>query len=209
MVKRSHDFVKSGGRVFLLLISFFLPLVSHSYTAIAQVEGIPHGTIYAAWDYPTQKTADLAAVQGCRAAAKQRGLVKKATTCNVMHRQKGFGGGAIVCGTVGCALSTGLDTQQDAVDRAFHLCEQRKFGDCQSTGITSWWDEAGYIQQSATKREPVPSCGPPPGRTVRSTYQCNNGDCVRTFESGCTQRFQAPYCHDPSSGKWDWKPDGC
>ena len=205
----NYTFVRRAWWHLLLLVATLMPPVSHAYTAIAQVDGTPHGTLYAAWGYQTQKEADLAAVKGCRAAAKQRGLTKKAATCAVMHRQKGFGGGAIVCGAAGCNLSTGLDTQQDAVDRAFRQCEQQKMGNCQTTDIISWWDEAGYSQRNEAKREPKPQCGPPLGRTVRSTYQCNNGDCVRTFENGCTQRFQAPYCHDPSSGRWDWKPEGC
>lgn len=204
-----HDFARRGRGFLLLLVASLTPLFSQAYTAIAQVDGTPRGTIYAAWGYATQKEADLAAVKGCRAYAKESGLTKKSANCAVIHRQKGFGGGAMVCGVGGCAMSTGVDTQQNAVDRAFRQCEQKKLGDCQTTDITSWWDETGYGQPSTPKREAKSNCGPPPGRTVRSTYQCSNGDCVRTFENGCAQRFQAPYCHDPISGKWDWKPDGC
>lgn len=121
-----HDFARRGRRFLLLLLASLTPLFSQAYTAIAQVDGTPHGTIYAAWGYANQKEADLAAVKGCRAYAKESGLAKKAATCAVIHRQKGFGGGAMVCGVGGCAMSTGVDTQQDAVDRAFRQCEQKK-----------------------------------------------------------------------------------
>ena len=134
---------------------------------------------------------------------------KKAGTCKVVHRQQGPGGGAFVCGKKGCSVSTGFDSEQDAVDRAYQQCEQQNYVECRKPVMTHWWDDAGYPKQTARNAPPTKACGPPPGRTVRSTYRCNNGDCSRTFENGCTVRFQAPYCHDPLTGKWEWKADGC
>jgi hypothetical protein len=52
-------------------------------------------------------------------------------------------------------------------------------------------------------------CQPPGGKVVRYTDRCTNGDCTRSFENGCSVRFQAPYCYDIASGQWTWKPDGC
>jgi hypothetical protein len=52
-------------------------------------------------------------------------------------------------------------------------------------------------------------CQPPRGSTLRYRDQCSNGDCIRTFEGGCSVRFQAPYCYDALSSQWQWKPDGC
>jgi len=52
-------------------------------------------------------------------------------------------------------------------------------------------------------------CQPPAGRVLHYRDQCSNGDCRRTFENGCSVRFQAPYCYDALSGEWTWKPDGC
>jgi hypothetical protein len=52
-------------------------------------------------------------------------------------------------------------------------------------------------------------CQPPAGRVLHYRDQCSNGDCRRTFENGCSVRFQAPYCYDALSGDWTWKPDGC
>jgi hypothetical protein len=196
--------------VFLALLTCLLiPGVSHAYSAVAGADEDTVLTIYAGWNFSTQKEADSRALAGCRAAAKKNGMAKAAANCKVSHRQKGPGGGAIVCGKTGCSLSTGYDSEQDAVDRAYQQCEEHKYVECQKTGMTHWWDEAGYPKQPARNAAPTKACGPPPGRTVRSTYQCNNGDCTRTFENGCTVRFQAPYCHDPLTGKWEWKADGC
>ena len=195
--------------VFLVLSYLLLPSVSHAYSAVAWVEGHPVATTYAGGNWPTQKIADATALEGCRAAAIESGLKKKAGTCKVVHRQQGPGGGAVVCGKKGCSVSTGFDSEQDAVDRAYQQCGEHKYVECQKTGITSWWDDAGYRKQAVKNVNPAKSCGPPPGRTVRSTTQCNNGDCTRTFENGCAVRFQAAYCHDPLSGRWEWKPDGC
>lgn len=195
---------------FLVLCAcLLLPGLSHAHSAVAWVDGQVTSTYYVGSNFITQKAADAAALDGCRNATKQSGLAKVASKCKVANRQKGPGGGAIVCGKTGCVTSTGFDTQQDAVDDAYRQCEQYGYGDCEKTDITNWWDDAGYRKQAPKNVQPAKTCGPPSGRTVRSTYQCNNGDCTRTFENGCTVRFQAPYCHDPFSGNWEWKPDGC
>lgn len=52
-------------------------------------------------------------------------------------------------------------------------------------------------------------CQPPSGKVLRYSDRCTNGDCTRTFENGCSVRFQAPYCYDLLSSSWKWKPDGC
>lgn len=41
--------VKRAWRPLLLLVAILMPPVSHAHTAIAQVDGTPHGTLYAAW----------------------------------------------------------------------------------------------------------------------------------------------------------------
>jgi hypothetical protein len=209
MTTKTEKSMKGFLRALTVFACLLLPGVSHAYSAVAWADDHSVGTIYAAWNFSTQKTADAAALNGCRKTSKENGLSKVASKCEVQHRQKGPGAGAIVCGEKECSMSTGYDTQQDAADMAYQSCEQQKQIKCQKTGITSWWDDAGYPKKSEPKTAPAKVCGPPPGRTVRSTTQCNNGDCTRTFENGCTVKFQAPYCHDPFSGKWEWKPDGC
>lgn len=195
--------------VLALLASLLCCTTAHAYSAIAWSEGYTVSTIYAAWSFTTQKAADTVAVNGCRKHAREGGLSKAAGKCEVVQRQKRIGAGAIVCGKTGCATSAGYGTRQDAVDTAYQRCAELGFGECRETDITSWWDEAGYPMQLPKNAVAPAKCGPPPGRTVRSTYECNNGDCTRTFENGCTVRFQAPYCHDPFSGRWEWKADGC
>lgn len=192
-----------------LFVLLLIPGVSQAYSAVAWVDGYIIKTSYAGWNFNNQKAADAAALDGCRNAGKANGLAKLASKCKVMHRQKAPGGGAIVCGKVGCITITNRGTQQEAINEAYQQCESHGYGDCKKTEITSWWDDAGYGRQSVKNDPPGKTCGPPLGRTVRSTYECNNGDCTRTFENGCTVRFQAPYCHDQFSGKWEWKPDGC
>lgn len=192
-----------------VLACLLLPGLSHTHSAVAWAQGNPVTTIYVGWNFSTQKAADAKALNGCRKAAKELGLSKVAAECKVQHRQADPGAGAIVCGKDGCSMNTGADTTQEAVDAAYQYCEQQNYVECQKTEITSWWDEAGYRKKTVPTVAPTKVCGPPPGRTVRSTYQCNNGDCTRTFENGCMVRFQAPYCHDPATGKWEWKADGC
>lgn len=201
--------MKRFSHFLVLLICLQFPAISHAFSAIALVATLPTATIYAAWNYPTQKEADSNALQGCRTTAKNNGISKSAAICKLVERQNGPGGGAMVCGKTGCAYSTGYETVQVAVDSAYQECEQKNYGDCRKTDITSWWDDAGYRKQSVRNAAPAQACGPPPGRAVHSATQCNNGDCTRTFENGCTVRFQAPYCHNPLSGTWEWKPDGC
>jgi hypothetical protein len=202
-------FARALSQVLTLLACLMLPGLGHAHSAVASVDGQVVTTIYAGWNFPTQKAADAAALNGCRKTAKENGLSKLASKCAVVHRQQGPGAGAVVCGKDGCSISTGYDTKQDAVDRAYQQCEQHGYVDCQKTDITNWWDDGGYRKQAVKDVQSAKTCGPPPGQTVRSTYQCNNGDCTRTFENGCSVRFQAPYCHDPLTGKWEWKPDGC
>lgn len=61
----------------------------------------------------------------------------------------------------------------------------------------------------AKPEKPLKECQPPKGRVLRYSDNCQNGDCVRTFENGCSKRFQAPYCYDMLQQRWTWKPDGC
>lgn len=191
------------------LLFFYFPLPSHAHSAVAWVSGQPVLTIYAGWNFSTQTKADQRALQGCRKLAKENNLSQLASKCKVGHRQKNPGAGAIVCGTSGCASEAGYRSQQEAMDVAYKSCEAENYGDCTRDGITTWWDDSGY-RVGTTRTVSTPRiCIPPAGRAVRSATQCTNGDCTRTFENGCSIRFQASYCRDLTSGNWDWKPDGC
>jgi hypothetical protein len=195
--------------IFSLLAFLNMPIPGHTFSAVAIVPGHATTTLHAGWNWPTQKEADKAAIDGCRAAARESGIANLANKCRVDFRQKGVGAGAITCGKDECAYAAGYATRQAAVDAAYKSCAE-SFKDCRKTNITNWWDEAGYpkppVKVAAGR---AMTCSPPAGKVVRSKTQCTNGDCLRTFENGCQVRFQAKYCHDPVSGKWDWKPDGC
>lgn len=65
------------------------------------------------------------------------------------------------------------------------------------------------VASSPTRVPANGSCQPPAGQTLRYHDRCFNGSCTRTFDNGCTIRFQAPYCYDVLSGSWTWKPNGC
>jgi hypothetical protein len=196
--------------VFILLLAvLLLPKFCMAFSAIAVVEGHAQDTIYAAWNSPTQKEADTVALEGCRVRARDTGISQLAKKCHISLRQKAAGGGAYVCGDKGCSSVVGYETEQDAVDDAYRRC-QKSFGNCPDKGITGWWDDTGYPKQAANRVVPAKkTCSPPAGSAVRSTTHCDNGSCVRTFENGCAVRFEAPYCHDPFTGQWEWKPDGC
>lgn len=191
----------------LALASF--PHTSSAHTSIAWVQDQTVKTTYAAWDFSTNRKADIAALEGCRTRARSAGLGKLAMKCRVVHRQVGPGAGAIVCGRKGCAAQTGHETVEDATRIAHDTCVRENYENCQTSEITTWWDEAGFAGPQV-KNSPRPAaCRPPPGQPIRSKTNCSNSSCTRTFENGCTVSFEAPYCLDPLTGKWDWKADGC
>jgi hypothetical protein len=195
-------------KIISLLVFTVLPLVSHAFSAVAVVDGHASESIYASWNYGTQKEADSNAIEGCRVSARNSGISDLAKNCGIRLRQKSAGAGAMVCGQGGCGYVAGYETEQGAVDAAHDECA-RRYKDCQKTGITGWWDDAGYRKQVAKNSRAVKTCNPPTGEAVRSSTVCDNGDCVRKFENGCQVKFQAPYCNDPITGNWEWKSDGC
>lgn len=96
--------------------------------------------------------------------------------------------------------------RQQAIDEAYASCSKR--GECGKEAAHVWYDE-GQHATVATAPATSGNCRPPTGKIVRSDTYCENGDCVRRFENGCTVHFQAAYCYDPSEQKFVWKPDGC
>lgn len=94
------------------------------------------------------------------------------------------------------------------MDAAADSCEEKN-GPCQRTDMLVWWDETGLKRAPVIVEARGKSCEPPRGRVVKSTYSCSNGDCTRTFENGCSVKFQATRCMNMFTGNWEWKPDGC
>ncbi len=191
-----------------VLLTFLFASASHAATSVAYVDGKSVRSIYVAWNHPTQAAADSLALRGCRDAAKKAGIAA-AEKCVVRARYTDPGAGALVCGQAGCAWVVGQPGEQAAADQAYRDCVAADNGNCNATNITTWTDKAGGARPAKARAAPTRQCSPPAGRVVRSQTRCNNGACTRTFENGCTVQFEAPYCHDPFSGQWTWKPDGC
>lgn len=111
-------------------------------------------------------------------------------------------------GEVGVALG---DTQASAVQDAFVVCERG--GQCSADSAHVWFDNG----QRPGKRLPPPQaaqqalaqCRIPTGQVVRMQTRCINGECIRTYENGCTVRFQAARCLDRETNSYVWRPNGC
>ncbi|MFC0131865.1 hypothetical protein CR105_16775 [Massilia eurypsychrophila] len=193
-------------RFYLLLVALLFASGAHAATAVAFAKGQVPQTIYVSWNQPNQASADALALKNCRGLAKKAGTRAK---CVIGGRYTLLGFGALVCGKGDCAWANGRATAQAARDDAYRQCVAADIADCQATDILTWTDSVGGGQPAIKRAAPAKQCSPPAGRAVRSSTRCNNGACSRTFENGCTVQFQAPYCHNPFSGQWEWKPDGC
>jgi hypothetical protein len=192
----------------LVLLAFLFASIGNAATSVAYVDGRSAQTIYIAWNQPNQATADSFALKGCRDAAKKSGS-KAGEKCAVSSRYTDLGAGAVVCGQGGCAWVVGQPSEQEAADQAYRDCVGQGKGNCNATNITTWTEKVGDGKPARSHAAPAKQCSPPAGRAVRSTTHCNNGACSRTFDNGCTVQFEAPYCHNPFTGQWEWKPDGC
>ena len=189
--------------------SAMLALISqaYAYTSIAIAPGYAHQSFDVSYDWGRQKDADAAAIKGCQKNMADKGIGKLASKCKVVTRAKGPGYGAVVCGDKGCSWVMGYSDKQEAVDAAWNSCDASIYGNCQDDSITAWLDENWPQQRAQANR--TGTCQPPPGKVLRYSDRCFNGDCTRTFENGCSVRFQAPYCFNGLEGKWEWKSDGC
>lgn len=196
-------------RFALFLMSLLVAGAATAATSVAMVAGQAPRTIYIAWSQPSVAVADTLALKGCRDLARKIALKGAAGKCAVVARYTDLGAGALVCGTRECAWAYGQDSTQEAAQNAFKSCTTAGFAGCNDTDVLTWTENVGGGQPAARRAAPARQCSPPAGKVVRSQTRCNNGACTRTFENGCTVQFEAPYCHDPFSGQWSWKPDGC
>ena len=191
-----------------LFSMLFVSFGSQAYTSIALIPGYGTQSFYRSSNYASQKEADASALDGCRVESREHGIGHLAKKCIVKDRARGPGYGAVVLGEDGLAWTTGYADVQAAVDEAYARCIKTN-KNCQENGISSWLDEAGYPVKNASKNPEGNSCKPLAGKILRYVDKCINGDCARTFENGCTKRFQATYCYDALKGSYNWKPDGC
>ncbi|WP_174990479.1 DUF4189 domain-containing protein [Pandoraea captiosa] len=152
--------------------------------------------------------AKLAALERCRSrfASGSRG-----GRCEVLMAGNGPAYWAVVRasnGEIGMALG---DTEEAAVQDALIACQRG--GQCSLEGVQVWFDSG----QRPGKRLPPPKvaqsspvqCRIPTGQVVRTRTQCVNGECIRTYENGCTVRFQAAKCLDKETHSYVWRPNGC
>ena len=162
--------------------------------------------------YVTNQTsmakAKVAALERCRT---QLSSSARGARCDVLMAGNGPAYWAVVHasnGEVGVALG---DTPESAVQDAFVACERG--GRCSTDHAQIWFDNG----QRPGKRLPPPKaaqaapgqCRIPTGPVVRMQTQCVNGECIRTFENGCTVRFQAARCLDKETHTYVWQPNGC
>lgn len=192
-------------------IACVMALVGTSAYAASAVAGVrtASGMRYI---YVTNQTsmakAKLAALERCRARLASGG---RGGRCEVLMAGNGPAYWAVVHATngeVGVALG---DTEASAVQDAFVVCQRG--GECSLEGAYVWYDSG----QRPGKRPPPPKaaqaaptqCRIPTGQVVRMRTQCVNGECVRTYENGCTVRFQAARCLDKDTQSYVWRPNGC
>jgi len=178
----------------------------HEASAFTAVAGIPDGGhTYAAWNYPTQAQADRNAAKGCREDARKAGEpASVAKHCTVLHRAKGAGYGALVCGENGCSWTTGYGDRQEAVDAAYEGCNGNYAG-CQTNGILSWHDDAGF----AVARAPAGESCIPNTKVRQCRSSCTNGDCLVIYQNGCKVRVQVAPRFDPFTNQWTYPAPPC
>lgn len=179
-----------------------LCLASHAFGAAA-VAGAdtPEGIVYFfVGNQPTVAKARELALRNCRNDSGTKGK------CSIAGATEGPRYWAVFHannGAIGLAWSS---DRQKAVNEAYASCSKR--GECPNEAAHVWFDE-GQVEKVAVAPEASGNCRPPTGGVLRSKTYCDNGDCVRQFENGCSVRFQAAYCYDPLEQKFVWKPDGC
>lgn len=177
---------------------------SNAYTAVAAPDR-SSGTSAFAYGSPSQAKADASALAEC----KKKLTSAKGAKCTIWHRAKAEGYGALSCDGV-CSVVTGAVDVGEAASRAIHNCmEDANNSESGCLSDLHVWVDRNFSEPPKVATAKPKACSPPTGKTVRSTTQCDNGACVRTFENGCQVKFDAPYCLSPVTGKWDWQPDGC
>ncbi len=171
--------------------------------AVANVQ-TPSGNHYF-WktSAPSVSAAEKIAMKNCKEEKKKQGYK---SDCVII----GSGKGPVYLaffeasnGGFGWGYSS---DRQSAIDTAYLKCSE--YGECPRTATSVVFDEGPNVALVANNQLGK-QCSPPTSGTVRYRYSCNNGDCLKTYENGCTIRFQAKQCFNPFTNQWEWKPDGC
>lgn len=180
-----------------------LCLASNAFGAAALVatKAAAGGVLYYyEGNQPTKAKARELALSQCRHATESHG------PCKLQGAEDGPGYWVVFHANDGSIGMARGPNRQEVIDTAYARCLD--YAACPREAAHVWYDE-GQKKKVAAATTPSDNCQMPAGQLVRSRYSCNNGDCVRQFENGCTVRFQAPYCYDPVQQRWDWKPEGC
>lgn len=127
--------------------------------------------------------------------------------CRIISQSKPASGGyaAVATSKLKWGAVTGYGSQQDANTAALQSCASVTSTEDVCNVVMSFYDSSRDVAHPVAKvaRKSATS------NLVSHSDSCYNGDCIRTFDNGKKVRFQAPYCYDVLSGKWDWKPGGC
>lgn len=119
----------------------------------------------------------------------------------------------------GKQTGAGIGASAQSIDRAKKLAlegcaEQIKPGDAcavSATGENRGPKPAPASMQRvlaiAEKNQTTPVATTTSRTVVHCTNQCMNGDCIRTFDNGRKERWQAPRVFDPFSQNWKYDTD--
>ncbi|WP_187360110.1 DUF4189 domain-containing protein [Chitinolyticbacter meiyuanensis] len=159
------------------------------------------------WNSATKAEAEASALAACREEARKALGPKAELKCKILATYPGPGYLAVAKSANQSGFSYVFHVeQQTAVDLAAEKCTAT-FGQCNEH--VSWFYDSVGVANNGKPQAKAKQCQPPTGRAVRFDETCNNGDCIRTFENGCSIHFQAAYCYDPIKQAWGWNSDGC
>ncbi|AJC22012.1 hypothetical protein RO07_18720 [Pandoraea pulmonicola] len=177
-------------------------------SAVAGVRSAGGVRVVYATNQTSMAKAKLAALERCRS---RLGAGGRGGRCEVLMAGNGPAYWAVVHasnGEVGIALG---ETEEAALQDAFVVCQRG--GQCTTDGAQMWFDDGqgpGKRLPPKQAAQPAPTqCRIPTGQVVRMRTRCVNGECIRTYENGCTIRFQAARCLDRETNTYVWRPNGC
>lgn len=120
---------------------------------------------------------------------------------------------------------TVFDATQAKNRGANETCKQEAAVAAVNGRLSKSWDENGIFKDFSKTREDglslpnmkavvspakqQPRVGQTSTQANSCTVSCVNGNCVRTWPNGKTERFQAPRKLNPMTGQWEWDTSGC
>ncbi|NMV41955.1 DUF4189 domain-containing protein [Ralstonia insidiosa] len=164
----------------------------------------------------TQEEAERTAVERCQSAsATKSGCAARRDFSTSAHVYYAVAKGA---GSTGFAFNS---SAEKAKAEALKYCEDGKKDSkpclvkqtfesvgapAAPTSMRRWIAEAEKASKPR-RAKPAVVATTASRNIVRCTNRCTNGSCVRTFENGRTERWQAPRVYDPFTQNWKWDTD--